>query len=184
MVAKPRFTSAQQVYDAFETAREDIEAPPSESDPMAFIRQLLDGPTPEDTISFCAYLLPRREAVWWACRTIREFSVPDDPPLLELAEQWVRLPEEKNRKAALAAANAARVKGPCAWAAYGAGWSGGSMTDNSEHPVRPPAYLTAKAVRASILTVLAEAPPKERHSRVSSVTLRATELLNADGTRP
>jgi hypothetical protein len=179
IMSRSRFTSAKQVFDAFETAPEDIEATPSEADPLNYVMQLLKGPTPEATISFCAYLLPRREAVWWACQAIRESGTPDDAELLTLAEEWVRVPEEKNRRLALSGANNAKVKGPCAWAAYGAGWSGGSMTDNVEQPVRPPAYLTAKAVRACVLTVLASALPKQRLQRVTAVAMRATELLNA-----
>ena len=178
-MSKPRFITARQVFEAFETAPDDIEATPSEIEPVAYIRQLLAGPTPEATISFCAYLLPRREAVWWACQTIRDGGTPDNAELLQLAEEWVRQPEENNRRASLAAANAARVKGPCAWAAFAAGWSGGSMTDNVEHPVRPPAYMTAKAVRAAVLTVLASVLPKQRLQRVSATAMRATELLNA-----
>jgi hypothetical protein len=183
-MSKQRFTSARQVFEAFETAPEDIEANPSEIDPAEYIQQLLKGPTPEATISFCAYLLPRREAVWWACQAIREAGNPDDTELLALAEEWVRVPEETTRRAALSAANAARIKGPCAWAAYAAGWSGGSMTDNIEQPVRPPPYLTAKAVRACVLTVLANALPKQRLQRVAATAARATELLNASAAKP
>jgi hypothetical protein len=177
--SRQRFTSAKQVFEAFETAQEDIEAQPSEVEPVAFIRQLLGGPTPEATISFCAYLLPRREAVWWACQTIREGGNPDSPEILGLAEEWVKIPDETNRRNALTAANAAKVKGPCAWAAYGAGWSGGSMTDAGQTPVRPPAYLTAKAVRAAVLTVLASGLPRQRLQRLTAVVKSATELLNA-----
>lgn len=180
---RQRFTSARQVFEAFETAQEDIEAQPSEDEPTAYIRQLLASKTPEATISFCAYLLPRREAVWWACQTIRDNGPPDSPELLAIAEEWVRVPEEPNRRAALTAANAAKVKGPCAWAAYGAAWSGGSMTESDQQPVRPPAYLTAKAVRAGVLTVLANAMPKERLQRLASATETAIELLNAGTAR-
>lgn len=182
-MSRLRFSTAKQVFEAFETASEDIEGTPSEISPLDFVRQLLASPTPEATISFCAYLLPRREAVWWACQTIRDGGVPDNSALLELAEEWVRVPEENNRRAALSGANNAKVKGPCAWAAFGAGWSGGSMTDNVEQPVRPPAYLTAKAVRACVLTVLANALPKQRLQRVTAVANRATELLNAGGSQ-
>jgi hypothetical protein len=178
-MSRLRFTTAKQVFDAFETSYEDIEAAPSETDPLQYVRQLLASPTPEATISFCAYLLPRREAVWWACQAIRESGVPDNAELLDLAEEWVRVPEEKARRAALNGANAAKIKGACAWAAFGAGWSGGSMTDNVDQPVRPPPYLTAKAVRACVLTVLATAMPKQRLQRVTAVANRATELLNA-----
>jgi hypothetical protein len=180
-MSRLRFTSAQQVFAAFETAREDIAAEPSEAEPLQFLRQLLAGERPEQAISFCAYLLPRREGVWWACQAIRDAGAADDMPLLERAEAWVKVPEEDNRRAALTAADAAAVKGACAWAAYGAGWSGGNMTDNPAHPVRPPSYLTAKAIRVAVLMVLARAPPGQRVQRIGAVANRAAELLKLGG---
>src|SRR6184192_1446688 len=71
-----RFATARQVFEAFPTASSDIEAKPSDTEPLAFLQSLLRGPTPEDAVSFCAYLLPRREAVWWACRCIRALEQP------------------------------------------------------------------------------------------------------------
>lgn len=180
-MSRLRFSSAAQVFAAFETAQEDILAEPSETEPLQFLRQLLAGGKPERAVSFCAYLLPRREGVWWACQAIRDAGAVDAPDLLARAEEWVKMPEEDNRRAALAAADAAAVKGACAWAAYGAGWSGGNMTDNPQHPVRPPSYLTAKAIRAAVLMALAAAPPRQRHERITAVANRAAELLNPGG---
>ena len=78
-----RFSTARQVFEAFATAANDIETPPTSDDPLVFLRALLDGPTPEDAVSFCAYLLPRREAVWWACQCLRQIGGPLSPVDLE-----------------------------------------------------------------------------------------------------
>ena len=176
-----RFATARQVFEAFPPACNDIESEPADSDPMAFIESLLGGPTPEDAVGFCAYMLPRREAVWWACQCIRATNQPigsDDLKLLELAENWVKEPEEANRKAALAAGMAAAEKRPAAWAALGAGWSGGSMVDDPERPVVPPNYLTAQTVRAAVLTTLAQAATKERGKHLAASVQRAIKLVN------
>lgn len=183
-MSRLRFTSAAQVFAAFETAQEDILAEPSEAEPLQFLRQLLVAERPERAISFCAYLLPRREGVWWACQAIRESGYIDAPALLDCAEAWVKVPEEENRRAALNAADAAAVKGACAWAAYGAAWSGGNMTENAQHPVRPPSYLTAKAIRAAVLMALATAPPRQKLERIGAVANRAAELLNIGSAPP
>ena len=182
----PRFATARQVFEAFPPALEDIEAAPADTEPVAFVRALLDGQTPEDAVGFCAYLLPRREAVWWASQCIRalvQVSMASEQRLLELVETWVKTPEEVNRRAALAAAMDAEVKSPAAWTAFGVGWSGGSMTTDPERPVSPPNYLTAKAVRAAVLTALAGVPHAQRAQRFAECVQRAIKLtdVNASG---
>ena len=49
-----RFTTARQVFEAYPPALEDIEAEPSDAEPVGFLKGLLDGKTPEDAIGFCA----------------------------------------------------------------------------------------------------------------------------------
>ena len=84
--------------------------------------------------------------------------------MLTLAESWVRYPEEDQRCAVLDAGMAAPTKTPGVWIALAAGWSGGSMIGPDSMPVTPPPYLTAKAVNAGVLGVLARVDRKERAS--------------------
>lgn len=175
-----RFTTARQVFDAFPPALDDLEAEPSDAEPVGFLKGLLDGKTPEDAIGFCAYMLPRREAVWWASHCIRAGSAElgaSDAKLLDFAEAWVREPEEDTRRAALDAGMTAARKGPAAWAALAAGWSGGSMTAEPQQPVAPPPYLTAQAVRAAVLTALATSEPKYRRDRLNANIQAALKLI-------
>ncbi len=57
-----------------------------------------------------AYALPKREAVWWACMCVAHTAPPDLPEPDRLAraaaEQWVRQPNDKNRRAAMKQAEA------------------------------------------------------------------------------
>jgi hypothetical protein len=180
---RQRFAMASQVFDAFPIAREDIEAEPADIEPFAFLDKLMQGPTPEDAIGFCAYLLPRREAVQWACQCIRAIESPvrsADQDVLELAEAWVKDPHEENRQAALSAGLKAKVKSAAALAALGAAWSGGNMLEDPERPVPPPAYLTAQAVRAAVLTTLAQAGTKERRQHLAACVQRAVKLMSMD----
>lgn len=175
-----RFTTARQVFEAFPPALDDIEAEPSDIEPVGFLKGLLDGQTPEDAIGFCAYMLPRREAVWWACQCIRAGGAKlekADTELLEIAEAWVNEPEEERRLAANQAGMAAVKKGPAAWAALAAAWSGGSLTPEPQQPVPPPPYLTAQAVRAAVLTTLASAEPAKRRDQLRANVQAALKLI-------
>jgi len=175
-----RFSSAQQVFEAFPTALDDIEQAPADIDPLLFIRQLLDSVTPEDAVGFCAYLLPKREAVWWACQCIRA-TMTDmagaDAELLDIAETWVSRPEEENRVAALDAGMQASDRGPVAWAALAAAWSGGSLTAEPTQPVAPAPFLTAQAVRAAVLTSIAMVRRPERKECLTAAVEAALKLI-------
>ena len=177
-----RFSSAQQVFEAFPTAREDIEQPPADVDPLVFLRQLLASATPEDAIGFCAYLLPKREAVWWACQCIRAIAADladADRELLNIAEAWVSHPEEESRIAALNAGMAASDSGPAAWAALAAAWSGGSLTLEPYQPVAPAPFLTAQAVRAAVLTAIAMVRRPERQECLTASVNAALKLIES-----
>jgi hypothetical protein len=180
-----RFATAKQVFETFATASADIEAKPADIEPLAFLQALSEGPTPEDGISFCAYLLPKREAVWWACQCIRAVEQPldvADGKLLAVAEAWVNEPEEANRRAALTVGQNTAVKNPAAWAVLAAGWSGGSMVEDAERAVPPPNYLTAQAVRAAVLSALARVPTRSRRENLGTSIDLATKLMRAGGT--
>jgi hypothetical protein len=45
-------------------------------------------------VAFCAYLLPRREAVWWACGCTRSFLGGERPARLRASiEEAIKLAE-------------------------------------------------------------------------------------------
>lgn len=181
MTNRVRFNTARELFETFPTASEDISAVPTEQPSLDYLRGLVASPTAENAITFCAYLLPRRVAVWWGHQCLA--NLPDclteqDQSLLGLAEDWVREPEEERRYAALDAGMAAAVKTPGAWIALAAGWSGGSMTGPGMAPVPPPAYLTARAVNAGILSAVARVPIKQRAAVLSgcvSMGIKMTE---------
>ena len=175
-----RFTSAMQVFEAFPTARGDIAQQPADVHPLVFLKQLQDSAMPEDAIGFCAYLLARREAVHWSCQCIRAASVDLDEEssqLISLAERWVEVPEEDNRRLALDAGIAAVSSGPAAWTAMAAGWSGGSIVGEPHQPVPPPPHITAQLVRAAVLTALAGVPAKQRREQLNGAVKAAVSLI-------
>ncbi len=99
-----RFNTARELYDSFPTAAEDIMAAPTDQPCLDFLRALGASKTPEDAVTFCAYMLPRRVAVWWGHQCLTRLPATlarFDPDYLAIAEAWVREPEEDRRYAAL-----------------------------------------------------------------------------------
>jgi len=174
-----KFLTARDVLIAFPTLADDIEARPDDSEPLAFVRKLAQSETPEDSLSFFAYLAPRREAVWWACRCLQSLAVPDGGALAA-AMAWVREPEEPHRLKALECAEAGNDNDPTTWAAFGAGWSGGNIAGGEQPPIAAPPHLTAKAVRASVLIAVSRAPFKERRQRLERCLDEAMRVANDD----
>lgn len=178
-----RFTTATQVFEAFPKAREHIEQKPAEVPPLVFVQLLQASQTPEDAISFCAYLLPRREAVWWACQCIRAMNTglqAEAKRLLDIAEAWYNAPQEDNRKIALDAGMESVTSGPAAWVALAAGWSGGSLTAEPLQPVPPAPHLTAQAVRAAVLTSLAVVPVKQRREQLAAAVQAVVRMVDPE----
>jgi hypothetical protein len=180
MSQRLRFGTARDLFEAFPTASEDIAAQPADRPSLDFMAELVGGPTPEDGITFCAYLLPKREAVWWAheCLVdVADLLSGEDHELLALAEGWVRYPDEEQRSAVLDAGMAGAAKTPGVWVALAAGWSGGSMLTPDMEPVEPPPYLTAKAVNAGVLSALARVDRKARAATLKLFANMGMQLL-------
>src|SRR5262245_33111723 len=160
-----RFATARDLYEAFPTAKDDIEAEPSDAAPLDFLRTLRDGGEWKKAVSFCAYLLPRREAVWWACRSTRRpvpKLVPAEQAGLRAAGGGGRTPGEGGRGAGLKLGMRSDFDWPTTWLALAAGWSGGNMALDAKMVAPPPPQQTARAVRAAVLSAVARVAPLER----------------------
>ena len=159
------FENAKDLFEAFPTLGEDMVARPDGQPALGWFAQLLMSPVPEESITFGSYLLQRRRAVWWGHRcvvSIIHLLNDQDLRMLQLAESWVREPEEDQRNLALEEGMAARNKTPGVWIALAAGWSGGSMVEPNQPRVVPPPFLTPRAVNAGILSALARVDNSNR----------------------
>ncbi len=168
-MSRLRFSIAREVFEAFPTAYEDIAARPSDQLPLIFLRVLAQGPTPDDAIAFCAYLLPRREAVWWASQSVRaliERPSETDELALKAAEDWVYEPEEERRREALRiGTTATNQRAASTWVALAAAWSGGPMIISEYGGPPAPPQLTAQAAFTAIRIALGGSP-----DRVAQIT--------------
>jgi len=157
-MARLRFATARELIGAFPFARYDLEAKPTEQPPVEFIQSLVAAGAYRDAVSCCAYLLPRREAVWWACqcvRAARKSLFPEEKAALAAAEAWVRTPEEEFRQAAMAFGTDEPTDSAAIWACRAAAFSGGVVSNTPKGPVRAQPEATARAARAAVLIVAA-----------------------------
>ena len=134
-----------------------------------------------------AYALPKREAVWWACMCAR--ATPDakatgeDRAALDAAETWVRMPDEKARRAAMTAAEKAGFNSAESWAAVGAFWSGGSMAPDGQ-PVVPPAdHLTGSAIAGAVLLSAVRITPERQKERLARFLGSARDIATGGAGR-
>lgn len=165
-MSRVRFATIRALFESFPEALQNIGAEPTDEHPIAFLKRLAADGKLEHAVSVCAYLLPRREAVWWGCYSARtllgEGSRTDSAPLLA-AEAWVQQPTEENRRAALDIGTRADSNAPLTWLALAAGWSSGTFAPT---PIPVPAYMTSRSVRVSLLLCIRSPGLQERPRRL------------------
>lgn len=187
-MSRIRFTTARSVFETFpELARKSTVA--ATDDPaIVFLKNLSANHKFEEAVAFCAHLLPRREAVWWGCGSVRSF--PHDIPQsraapLVAAESWVHNPTEANRLRALQIGTRSDNSDCLTWLALGAGWAGGMLSTVPNPPVPVPQYLTARAIRVAVLLALPHIAASDRPARKSACIaegIRLAELGFDEGT--
>lgn len=153
-----QFATARELYAAYPQIEEDLTAQPDGGAALDFMAALAGTPTPENALTFAAYALEKRPAVWWGHECLAradEVLTANDHEIMALAAAWVGEPNEATRYAALDAALASPAKTPGVWLGLAVGWSGGSMAPRGLPAVPPPMHLTARAVNAAVLSVLA-----------------------------
>ncbi len=166
-----RFATARDVFDSFTLAPSSITVAPTDEAPLDFLRGLASKGRLDDAIAFCGYLLPRREAVWWACRSVRALNADagkSNADGLNLAEAWVRDPSSQNRKAAEDFAKTADKDHALTWLALAAAWSGGAISMGGAQPIAPPPELTPHAGRVAILLSARDLTAEDRRAKLTA----------------
>jgi hypothetical protein len=153
-MSRVRFATARAVFEAFPELFKKISTAPTDQFPIDYLERLLSDGNVKDAVTFCAYLLPRREAVWWACGCARallgDISRSQAAGLLA-AEAWVHTPTNELRRAALEIGVDGDNNDPLTWLALAAGWSGGSLISHPQIQTPVPPYMTARATRFAVL---------------------------------
>jgi hypothetical protein len=183
IMARSRFATAREVISAFPFARYDLQTKPTEQPPVEFIRSLAASGAHRDAVSFCAYVLPRREAVWWACQCARASGtalLPEERDALDAAEAWVRTPEEDYRQAALNFGTDEPTDSAAIWACRAAAFSGGIVSNTPKGPVRAQPEATARAARAAVLIAAATVESRGQDKYFKSCIDECLRLLQRD----
>ena len=148
-----RFVSASAVFDEFPTLAKAVRLEPSDEDPRDFVAAAVASGKLRDAAAVCAYLLPKRDVIWWACRSLRSRPGLIEPASQALlaAEAWVREPGESARDLADQWAKASDQQAPATWVAYAAGFTSGNLAVLPDGPIRTPAHLTAECARVAMV---------------------------------
>src|SRR6185312_8243182 len=178
-MSRIRFTTARSVFETFPELARKSTVTPTDEPAIIFLRNLSANHKFEDAAAFCAHLLPRREAVWWGCGTVRSFlnEVPQSrAACLVAAETWVHNPNDANRVRALQIGTQSDNSHCLTWLALGAGWAGGMLSTIPNPPVPVPQYLTARAVRIAVLLAASHIAASERPGRTSACITEGIRL--------
>ncbi|WP_194470270.1 hypothetical protein [Bradyrhizobium sp. CCBAU 51753] len=169
-MSRVRFATAQALFDAFPEVSQKVSVKPTDQPPVDFARALSSHDKLPEAVAFCAYLLPRREAVWWACASVRALAsgIAREPAVgLLAAEAWAYQPDDQNRQKAFEIGSDGDQNDPSTWLARAAGWAGGFQVLGDQQ-VPTPQYMTARAVRIAILLSAARIGSSERLARLRS----------------
>lgn len=136
-----------------------------DQDGPAFVEALVHAEEYPAALSFLAYLLPKREAIWWAWTCARRGLPPEPAPevqaALDATERWIVQPSDANRRAAFELAESADLGTPAGCTALAVFFTGGSIAPVGSPDVPAPEGAAARAIAGSI-TLAAVAPPPEQ----------------------
>ena len=141
-----RHLQADDIFSMTPGMEDDITRKPQNQSALEFLAALKNSDTPEEAITFSAYMLEPRLAVWWGHECLRSqenLLSQEDQDMLDLAANWVGEPTEENRYIAMNAAMDQAERSPGGWIAMGAGWSGGQQSQQSGCPGPAPARITS-----------------------------------------
>jgi hypothetical protein len=133
-----------------------------------------------DALRLRAYLLSKRQAVWWGCLCMRdELNAPLRPPqsaAVKAAAIWVSNPDEENRRLAEQQAAAAKYSGPGAALALSAFWSGGSIAPPENPEVLPDERLTSQGVASALIAAAYIGDPTKANPRLHAFLDKGKEI--------
>lgn len=175
-----RFETAEELFIAIPEVSDDMLSEASSQPSLDYLKELTSSSTPEEALTFSAYLLDKRRSVWWGrqcLNTIPNMLSQSDLQMLIYAENWVKQNNEESRNIALENATNVDPKTPGVWVALGAAWSGGSMVEQDLPPVPPPAFLTPRAINAGVLGILARVETTERKRTIIKFVRLAIDLI-------
>ncbi|AZO31836.1 MAG: hypothetical protein EOQ30_17590 [Mesorhizobium sp.] len=177
-----RFRTARDLFSAYPAVAQDMKAAPTEQPSIEFCRALLAGRVPEEAVTFCAYLLPERAAIWWAhecLSNLAELLGDRDLELLALVGDWVGEPGNPDHSEAVAQAVEVPPTTPVSWIALATGWRDNGSAIDTAAAGSPAAH----AVSAGILAGLARVSLADRFAVLSAFVEMGIQMAEMEAQR-
>jgi hypothetical protein len=163
MLTKVAAKTAAEICGNYGLSKEAQQRLRADLTPPQFIEKLVEVEQYQDVFDFLAHGLPKEDAIWWACLSIRHAQGPKLPPkelaALKAVVEWVVKPDDPKRRAAYAAGEQAGLGTPVGRAAIAVFGSGGSLGPPDLPELAPEPYLTAKAVSGSVALASMQGDP-------------------------
>ncbi|TPK80207.1 hypothetical protein FJ936_28765 [Mesorhizobium sp. B2-4-13] len=171
------YRTARDLFIACPAIARDMKSLATGQPPLDFCRSLLAGRVPEEAVTFCAYLLPERAAVWWGhecLSNVAELLAGQDLELLALVHARVGEPDNLQHQAALSNSLQLPPATPAAWIALAAVWRHPTLKMESS------GFPAAHAVNAAILAGLARVALADRFTLLSAFVEMGIEMAQLE----
>lgn len=150
--------------------------------PAAFLERLLQKGYFIDAIRFLAFALAPREGIWWSAFSIRALTpeLPEqDGALLDRIEEWVRDPQDGNRRSIFEEGQKLGVDKPAGCLAAAVFFSAGSMAPPNAAAVPAPEGVPRQMVGGAVILCVV-AKPEELADRSRQCIGYGTALANGE----
>jgi hypothetical protein len=173
----------QELQQQADLSPEGLRVVATAAGPRELIEALAGPGAARDAVAALALMLPRRQAVWWAClaaRLLPEAALsPAEAAAIEAAEAWVQTQSAEDSERAADLAEQCATGSPARWAAMAAHWSGPSIAPRGQQAVLPAVHLPGVAARAA-LTLLVHHPAIGRRIGYGDLLAIGTDLMHGD----
>ncbi len=153
-----RFKTLADLYVAIPQLAELTQMRPRADEPAEqFLMRLRSSTTPEEAVTFTAFVVQPKIAIWWAhecLRTMPDALTPLDRKMMEMTAAWIGRPETDLRHSIMKEALWAPARSPGVHLALSVGWSGGSIAPNDPSPVAM--HRCPRAINTAVLSCLAK----------------------------
>jgi len=176
-----RFETVSALFEAYPFAGHELAIDPNDEPALEVLKTLAgDEKRLDEAVGLCAYLLPRRDAVWWGCQCVNRLAPPsteDEQAPLRAAADWVNVSEKEHRLAAFDAGSRGDPRQAGTWLAFAAGFAGPHVPAAGGGWVATERDQTARAVRAAVLIAAARADPERRAELLRQCIAEGARLL-------
>jgi hypothetical protein len=170
------------VCDAAGISKEGRALLAEDAEARAFIEALVGGEQYGDAIAFLAHGMPSREAIFWAWWCANEVTADDAPEAMRTAlsatRAWLKEPTDENRRAAMAAAEAADYGTPAGFAGVAVFFTGDTIGPADAPPAPAGDFAAAKAIGGCVNISAGYDEPEDVPARFRTFIEKGLEIAD------